>query len=268
MASRLVDAQAGLIAMRIQYLQNLVANNDQWPDPFLRECGQLYLLTRGFARYDALSPDRQVDLLTAAGWLPKSFSHETVNDSWHVIGRKTIQVRRHFYYRTWLWSSTYNRPALIARATHSRLSGGSLLTTGDTMKGPLEFAPSRYPLFADDRNVSPSRTNPGLPEGFTIGHGLEKNRRARAANPWLTDFPMLLRRVRPERYAEGWLLVDEDHVSLQLSETENYVWHLLALSGGHPITLFGEWDGRVFWPLSLQRAGRWVDCHALGGNVQ
>jgi hypothetical protein len=32
--------------------------------------------------------------------------------------------------------------------------------------------------------------------------------------------------------------------------------HLLALSGGHPLTVCAEWDGRMLLPLSVWHEGR------------
>jgi hypothetical protein len=41
---------------------------------------------------------------------------------------------------------------------------------------------------------------------------------------------------------------------LPISPAFDRGWHLLALSGGHPVTLFGEWDGDQFLPMSV-----WVE---------
>jgi hypothetical protein len=39
---------------------------------------------------------------------------------------------------------------------------------------------------------------------------------------------------------------------------EDFGWKLLALSGGKPISVFGEWNGRAFSPLSVFSEGRLV----------
>jgi hypothetical protein len=36
-------------------------------------------------------------------------------------------------------------------------------------------------------------------------------------------------------------------------------WKLLALSGGYPITIFGEWNGRSLLPISAWADGRHVE---------
>jgi hypothetical protein len=35
-------------------------------------------------------------------------------------------------------------------------------------------------------------------------------------------------------------------------------WTLMALSGGHPVQIFGEWNGSTLMPLSLGVQGRWI----------
>jgi hypothetical protein len=35
-------------------------------------------------------------------------------------------------------------------------------------------------------------------------------------------------------------------------------WRLLALGGGTPLTVFGEWNGEEFWPLGAWTAGRFA----------
>ena len=47
-----------------------------------------------------------------------------------------------------------------------------------------------------------------------------------------------------------WRVVDIHHQCLPISPRFPGNWRLLALSGGHPITLFGEWNGLHFLPLS------------------
>ena len=46
---------------------------------------------------------------------------------------------------------------------------------------------------------------------------------------------------------ERWSLVDRDRAAVPLGGTGT--WPLLAISGGHPIDVAGEWDGRVVRPL-------------------
>jgi hypothetical protein len=39
----------------------------------------------------------------------------------------------------------------------------------------------------------------------------------------------------------------------------NEGWQLAALSGGYPILILGEWNGRSLLPLAVRAEGRYVE---------
>jgi hypothetical protein len=53
-------------------------------------------------------------------------------------------------------------------------------------------------------------------------------------------------------------VIDTEGRSLVLAGSGH--WKLFAVSGGHPIDLFGEWDGRALFPLGALVEGGY---HAL-----
>ena len=53
------------------------------------------------------------------------------------------------------------------------------------------------------------------------------------------------------RPGAGWAIGDEQGDRLPLTTTSTAGWRLLALSGGHPLTLVAEWDGASLAPLSV-----------------
>jgi hypothetical protein len=59
-------------------------------------------------------------------------------------------------------------------------------------------------------------------------------------DPWLTEWPALL--AGTPVAAEGqWHLVDATGAALPLLAPES-LWPLLAVSGGQPVTVAGEWS--------------------------
>ena len=94
--------------------------------------------------------------------------------------------------------------------------------------------------------------------------------KALAANPWLAIFPALLANVTPV-FADGkFYIVDLQNKMLEITEdTEGSDdgikvaasvrnWQVLAVGGGKPLTVFGEFDGQGFRPLSAFVGGRVV----------
>jgi hypothetical protein len=79
-----------------------------------------------------------------------------------------------------------------------------------------------------------------------------------AQNPWLVRLPVLLSAVIPIRGEEGWRLRDGVEKSVRLSASDETCWRLLALSGGRPMSVFGEWTGDRLEPLGAWAEGRYV----------
>jgi hypothetical protein len=84
----------------------------------------------------------------------------------------------------------------------------------------------------------------------TVYRALNQYTNALACQPWLDQFPLSLQGVIPQKYNQGWALRDGDNHLLRLTPKFTENWQLFALSGGHPITVFGEWNGDDFFPLS------------------
>jgi hypothetical protein len=53
-------------------------------------------------------------------------------------------------------------------------------------------------------------------------------------------------------------LRDEKGKSVPLSRRFTAAWPLFAVSGGLPVTVFGEWDGHALLPLSAIAGGRFI----------
>jgi hypothetical protein len=63
---------------------------------------------------------------------------------------------------------------------------------------------------------------------------------------------------RGDSRGESWFVRDAEGRTLKLAPRFEFVWTLLALSGGREIDVFGEWDGDHLWPLSAFAENRFV----------
>jgi hypothetical protein len=84
---------------------------------------------------------------------------------------------------------------------------------------------------------------------------LETYANALAAQPFLERLPVLLGGLVPDEADHG-IVRDAQDRRIALHPSFRHPLHLLALSGGHPLTVCGEWDGRMLLPLSVQYEGR------------
>ncbi|MDT8305484.1 MAG: SWIM zinc finger family protein [Anaerolineae bacterium] len=280
-AARLVDAQAPGLATRLRTLPigaHHRANHHAWANRMLASLGQLYLIVHAFRQYDSLPAPLQADLRTALGWPTRQeelAGAPAVTDRWLVLGRREeLAEERLRQQRLWLLGLETGRFALILEFAFGNAAFDTTLQPGETVEAGLVFYPSSAPLraFAVGAGFKPARTEPNrtVGAGFkpaqatSVRNALQAYARALAANPWLIQVPFLLGPVWPQRVGDGWLVQDEAGEALPLLAPYYYQgWPLLALSGGQPLTLFGEWNGAALLPLTALADGRWVDLTKL-----
>jgi hypothetical protein len=121
----------------------------------------------------------------------------------------------------------------------------------------LVFFPGSYAMRAvvKSREGAPEPLS-SLPGFSSFLDATDAYAQALAANPWLETFPAPLLQVVPVLHQERRSLRDADGHALPVAPRFARGWQLLALSGGDPIDLFGEWDGTAFLPLSAMVGGR------------
>jgi hypothetical protein len=74
-----------------------------------------------------------------------------------------------------------------------------------------------------------------------------------AADPWSSRVPVVLAGVplSPTAPGEPWLLRDAAAAAVPLVELDGDPWPLVAQSGGEPLQVMGEYDGRRLLPLAV-----------------
>jgi hypothetical protein len=261
MAARLVDAQAPGAARRVREMSSATAYAEGWAEAVLSRIGLLYLLVEAFKRFDTLPEPVQADMRACLGWTIKEEelpAADGVRDRWVVTGQFTYEGEKLSIQRTWLRGETSAREALLLDfAAHGRPLKANLLP-GTSLDAEVVFYPSNFPLRAAVRQ----RHSPSEPCGPARGHAtveslLDTYAEALARNPWVEVFPALLCEVVPVRRGGGWIVRDSGGRLLPLSPRLRRGWEVLALSGGNPVTLFGEWDGQHLLPLGVWAEGRY-----------
>jgi hypothetical protein len=258
-AARLVDAQAPGAARLVRELAVVPSSGPGWQERLLDRVASLHLLVEAYRRIEQLPPATQEDVRVLLGWTQPQetlLAAEGVGDRWAVLGQRTEDDGRLRTRRTWLWGCATGREALVL---HFAPPGAALapdLVVGRVVEAELVYYPGARPLRAlVKRQAGLSRLD-GPPEGQTLADGLGRYAEALGLNPWIEQFPLLCRAVVPARHGEEWLVRDREGRALPLTPRFGQGWRLLALSGGEPLTLFGEWDGERLLPLSAWAEGR------------
>ncbi len=261
-ARRMVDAQGRGVAGMIQEMSGIPASGEGWPERLLAAAGRVHLLREGYTRLPTLPPATQADVRTAIGWTQKQEAllaagpHQ--HDTWLVLGQRVEQEDDLRVQRSWVWGHSTDRPALLLHFAHASQPLDASLVPGTCFEADLVFFPSAFPLRAliKQRQGSASAWDrmPGYP---TITAAIQAYASALAANPWLERFPLALPAAVPVRRGEQWWLRDAEGRRLPITPHFERGWELLALSGGNPLGVFGEWNGESLRPLSMW-AGRFL----------
>ncbi|UAK34962.1 SWIM zinc finger family protein [Nocardia asteroides] len=266
-AARMVDAQAPGIAATLRRLPAAVATRTDWPDVVLREYARMHLLVAAHRQLDAVPHALGASIRTHVGYPTPAETvraEPPVRDRWMVFGSQITEEERLYTRRTWLYGRETGRWALVV--DHSFGSPGfpaDVPALGRLADAQLHFYPGAAPLRAlwgEQHSASEPFTT--LPEDAgrpaTITAALAAHACALGADPWLRSWPMLLVDVVASRTEQGWYVTESDGTALPIRPGEQ-PWTLLAVSGGHPVTVVGEWSADGLTPISVFTAGEVID---------
>lgn len=263
MAARLIDAQAPGAARRVRDLSRLPQSGDGWIEHLLTKVSSLFLLLKAYERIETLSAPAQADVRTAIGWSYKEDElpeENVVSDEWLVLGQRTTGEEGLRVRRTWFWGQQSAKGALVLEFAAPGQHLAVDLLPGTSMEAELIFYPSNYPLRAAIRKRNNTTRSAKEIFGYSNSEQLLANYAdVLALNPWLEALPAPLQTVVPVRRGEKWFTRDVDGRLLSLRCDATSGWKLIALSGGYPMTIFGEWNGRSLLPVAAWADGRRVE---------
>ena len=264
-AARMVDSQLPGAARLIREMSSIPDTRADWADILLLRLARLQALVNAYGRLDDLPPMTQQDVRGLLGWSVNQdellASAQGLHDDWLVLHSHTeLDEKTNLRTQTnWLWGQNEKRIALILNFAHQSQALDLSLMQGVVLNGEIVYFPGAYPLrgiFKEKKVVNEKLT----PRGYeNISDLLNNYAAALGNNPWLEDLPAILENAIPMRVNENWILKDTYGFILPLPPSHPSAWELFALSGGHPLTVFGTWDGFVFTPLAAWEAERLVN---------
>ncbi|MET9531407.1 MULTISPECIES: SWIM zinc finger family protein [unclassified Streptomyces] len=261
-AARMVDAQAPGLASRVRELGAIPSSGQGWPARLLEECAMLHLLDRAWLGRERL-PEALATTVRSRVGLPVSAEGPPVRDRWLVLSQQDSAEGKLTTRRIWLYGSRSGRTAQLLDFGAAGRAPGTALPVGRTLDADLMPYPGSGQLRAalGERFGPPERSD-GPPEGISTGAALSAYGQALRADPWLGSWPATLSSVIPVPGAgggSGWQLADaEGGSALPITpdaSARTGLWRLTALSGGSPVTVFGECGHRGFTPLTAWTPG-------------
>jgi hypothetical protein len=203
-----------------------------------------------------------------------------VTDQWLVLAVREVTDAKVPGRRIWLRGRQTKRWAMLLTFAAPNGAwqdpGTARLRPGTEVHAGLHYYPGQPPLRAliGTRHADPAPGAPPMPADG-VDAQLTQWSAALEQDPWLTTWPVLLAGTPappgppgsagprgapraggarlpgggspwPAGQGKGWYFTDDAGAALPLADRES-LWTLLAVSGGHPVTVAGEWhpDGLV-----------------------
>ncbi|MGW5277423.1 SWIM zinc finger family protein [Streptomyces sp. NPDC004044] len=257
-AARMVDAQAPGLAGRVRELGAIPASGPGWPVRLLEECALLHLLDTAWLGIDRLPEPLAATVRTRVG-LTASVDGPPVRDHWLVLAQYDTPDGKIVTRRIWLYGEDSGRTALLLSFGAAGRSPGQALPVGVTIDAELTPYRGAGQLRAELGGQFGAPVPTGAPPpGSTATAAVAAYGQALRDDPWLESWPVTLRGVIPVPSGDGWQLVDAaGDTALPVTPSTLFrpgLWKLVAISGGAPVTVFGECGHRGFDPLAA-----WAD---------
>ncbi|MEV8032652.1 SWIM zinc finger family protein [Streptomyces sp. NPDC086182] len=258
-AARMVDAQAPGLASRVRELGAIPSSGPGWPVRLLEECALLHLLDQGWLRRERLPDDLAATVRSRVG-LPGSADGPPVRDRWLVLAQYDTADARLTTRRIWLYGAESGRTALLLSYGAAGRAPDLALPVGLAFEAELSAHPGAGQLRAAlGERFTPPAPTAIRPAGLTTPEAAARYGEALRTDPWLDSYPVTLERVVPTPDGDAWQLADADgELALPLSlasRSRPDLWRLVALSGGAPVTVFGECGHQGFTPLTAWPRG-------------
>ncbi len=263
-AARLVDAQAPGVARMIRQMASIPHSGIGWEERLLTQLGRVYLLISGFKGLETFPAEMQADIRTQIGWtqqIEELLTKVGVRDRWLILGQRVTEEDKLRSQFNWLWGEQTQQAALILNFAYGSQPLDNSLIPGSCIDAELVFFESAYPLRSLIKIHHDAAGRVDIMPGYSsIRDMMQAYAKALAGNPWIEQFPVALQAVIPVfnngscrgvRDADGYMLSTNGLSSQQ-------GWQLFALSGGHAVGIFGEWNGDRISPLSVYANGIFV----------
>lgn len=257
-AARMVDAQAPGLAARVRELGAIPGSGQGWPVRLLEECALIHLLDAAWLGRDRL-PDRLAATVRTRVGLASAAEGPAVRDRWLVLAQYDTSDGRLTTRRAWLYGRASGRFALLLSFGAAGRSPQLALPVGSVIDAETTAHPGAGLRAELGEQFAPPVAVDAPPPGGPCASAVAAYGQALAEDPWLESCPVALTGVIPVPTADGWQLADADGgAALPVAATATArpgLWKLVALAGGRPVTVFGEFGHQGLVPLTAWPEG-------------
>jgi hypothetical protein len=259
-AAKMMDAQLSRVSYFMKETAEIALKSEDWMDLVTARIGALYLLVKAFRNIEQLSPEMKEEVMNTLGRTLKKKDvleeNPHIQDKWLVIAKKEeMDLEGRQIRRLWLLGVEQKKQALILDYAFGNAGFEQQYVVGSVLDATLAYYPASLAQRAvlNHSSLIDFEVNELPYFSDSIDAFFAEYAAALKLNPWLTHLPVILMNVLPFRDEfDNYYLRDVNHKVLPLSNLRaRVIWRMLALSGGQPISIIGEWNGRSFEALSI-----------------
>jgi hypothetical protein len=241
----------------------VAGSGDGWPGRLLAGYARLHLLARAHEHLDELPAGLAASVRAHVGYpvtRQEVLAGPGVRDLWLVLTTRDVLDAPVPLRRIVLRGQQTARLAVLLVFDPRGVFSGDQdagLAPGTALDAELHFYPGEPALRAviGARHTGPgpaAAPDPGS-EG-RVGRLLDDWAAALGADPWLAWWPALVVGTPVPggsgSAGAGWVLTDGSGQAVPLRLAGADPWVLVAVAGGRPVTVTGEWDGESLRPLT------------------
>ncbi len=267
-ARRMIDAQARGLAGQVRRMAAIAATAGQrtdWPERLTDQLGSAHLLCEAWNRRDVLPAETSEALRVRLGYNVATEdvlrSGKRIRDVWAVLGQRLGDDQNLRTLQQWLYGERTGEVVTylaFAAGTQPLVPG---LPAGRRAEATLALYPGTRParvLIADRHGRSePLGSLPGAPDWHSA---LSRVADCLSVDPWADVIPLAVCDVTvlpsDQWQLDQWRLADTAGRAMPAAASADVRWALLALGGGRPVDVAGEWDGFAFTPQAAAPAGQ------------
>lgn len=241
MARRMIDAQASGLATMVKTLAETKFWEEGWQSDFMDAFLRLYTVAESYQNLSGIDSVLQQDILRTIGFttsLEELKTQDGTKDTWLVLGKETNAEGALTVEQNWLYGVQSNQYALVLQFYAKGQPAVFSLIPGTYLDTELVYFPSAVPYRALIKNSAVLTT--ALPDqnGFADWQQLALyESKVTSSLPFYEDMPVLIQQVVPVKIQQAWWLKDQQGYLCKIASSFKYLWKLLALSGGAPITI-------------------------------
>jgi hypothetical protein len=269
-AARLVDAQAGELARDVRSLAIAILTDGVSSEGVLDRIGRLNLVCETWDRRERLDAHLGAELRSRIGWTVREADlpdDDAVTNEWVVVARRHEDDARLRETRTWLRALEPRRWAVLIDFAPKGTAASNEPPVGTVVSGRVAFYPGASGLRGALRPEWTAAGEVADVSGFAdFTDALNDYAAAVARDPFVEIWPVAVdaATVWWDRASGRLTLVDAAGLTVPLRFDDEAIAGMIAFCGGRPISVAGEWDGRVLTVAAAGDGHAWI---ALPGTT-